>query len=213
MSGIVITIDGPAASGKGKIAKYIANKWKFKHLDSGVLYRKIALRLIKKKIKHNSIKEIRGSLLNKKSVSFRKVKQLRNEDVGKYASKIAIYKFVRDYVNKLQREFVKNNSKFGGFVVDGRDIGSVVFKNANLKLYIEVNVTNRAKRRYKQLIDSGEKSIYPKILKELKLRDKTDIKRKISPLVIPKGAKIVDNNGTFQNTKKIINNFLRQIDI
>ena len=95
-----------------------------------------------------------------------------------------------------------------GFVIDGRDIGSVVFKKADLKLYIEVNSEIRAKRRYKQLIDSGEKSIYPQILKEIKLRDKKDKLRKNSPLVIPKKAYIIDNNGKFNETIKQINNLL-----
>ena len=89
-------------------------------------------------------------------------------------------------------------------MIDGRDIGSVVFKKADLKLYIEVNPEIRAKRRYKQLIDSGEKSIYPKILKDIKLRDKQDKLRKHSPLVIPKGAHIVNNNGSFKDTVKQI---------
>ena len=77
---------------------------------------------------------------------------------------------------------------------------SVVFKKAYFKLYIEVKPEIRAKRRYKQLIDSGEKSIYPKILKDIKLRDKQDKLRKNSPLVIPKGAQIIDNNDSFKNT-------------
>ena len=91
------------------------------------------------------------------------------------------------------------------------DIGSVVFKNANLKLYIEVNAEIRAKRRYKQLIDSGEKSIYPKILKDIKLRDRQDKLRKHSPLVIPKGAHIINNNGKFKNTVRQINILLDSI--
>ena len=88
----------------------------------------------------------------------------------------------KKFVNKLQYNFVKKKKNNQGFVIDGRDIGSVVFKKADLKLYIEVNPEIRAKRRYKQLIDSGEKSIYPKILKDIKLRDKKDKLRKNSPL-------------------------------
>ena len=94
------------------------------------------------------------------------------------ASKIATHSFVRNFINKLQYQFVKKNKNERGFVVDGRDIGTVVFKKADLKLYIDVNSEIRAKRRYKQLIDSGEKSIYRKILKDIKLRDKKDRMRK-----------------------------------
>mgnify|MGYP003330717231 FL=1 len=96
-------------------------------------------------------------------------------------------------------------------MIDGRDIGSVVFKKANLKLYIDVKPEIRAKRRYKQLIDSGEKSIYRKILKEITLRDQKDKVRKHSPLIIPKGAYIIDNNGTFNKTVKQINKLIEII--
>ena len=98
-----------------------------------------------------------------------------------------------------------------GFVIDGRDIGSVVFKKANLKLFIKVNSYVRAERRHKQLIDLGEKSIYAKILKEIKLRDRQDIIRSNSPLIIPKGASIIDNSGSFKNTLKKINELIGKI--
>ena len=87
----------------------------------------------------------------------------------------------------------------------------MVFKKADLKLYIDVNSEIRAKRRYKQLIDSGEKSIYPKILKDIKLRDKQDKLRKHSPLVIPKGAHVINNNSTFKNTVRQINMLLESL--
>ena len=141
-------------------------------------------------------------------MSFRRSKKIRTQKISRIASEIAIYNFVRVYINKLQYEFVKKNKNRHGFVIDGRDIGSVVFKKADLKLYIEVNPEIRAKRRYKQLIDSGEKSIYRKILKDIKLRDRQDKIRKYSPLIIPKGAVIIDNNGSFKVTVKQINRLL-----
>ena len=148
-------------------------------------------------------------IINKKNtISYRKSKKLRTEKISKIASKIAVHQFVRNFINKFQRKFIKSNLKNRHFVIDGRDIGSVVFKKADLKLYIDVNPEIRAKRRYKQLIDSGEKSIYQKILKEIKLRDKQDRLRKNSPLVIPKKAYIIDNNGKFNETIKQINNLL-----
>ena len=211
MKNVIITIDGPAASGKGRIAKYISKKWKLKHLDSGILYRRLALKIIEQKINIKSIKELKKFIHNKSSLSFRKNKALRREIISKTASKIAVFKFIRNYVNKFQRNFVDKNMKNNGFVIDGRDTGSVVFKNANLKLYIETNERNRAKRRYKQLIDTGEKSIYRQILKELKLRDKQDKLRKYSPLVIPKGAKVINNDQSFQNTVKQINSLIKKI--
>ena len=208
MKQIIITVDGPAASGKEKISKYICRKWKFKHLDSGILYRRLAYIFMNDNVdisdNNNMIKKIK----NINSFTYQKNKKIRTQEISILASKIAVHKFVRDYINKLQRDFVYGNKKAKGFVIDGRDIESVVFKKANLKLFIEVNAEIRAKRRYKQLIDSGEKSIYPKILKEIKLRDKKDINRINSPLVIPKDAYIIKNDLSFSKTVKEINKLI-----
>ncbi len=211
MRNIIITIDGPAASGKEKISKYISKKWKLKHLDSGIIYRRLALVLLKDKVNIKNVNQIKKKLKEISNVSFQKSRRIRTQEISNLASKIAVYNFVRIFVNKLQYKFVENNKNNQGFVIDGRDIGSVVFKKANLKLYIEVKPEIRAKRRYKQLIDSGEKSIYRKILKEITLRDQKDKVRKHSPLIIPKGAYIIDNNGTFNKTVKQINKLIEII--
>ena len=200
MKKIIISVDGPAASGKEKIAKYISKKWKYKHLDSGIIYRKLAYILLKNKTNLKSKSEIKKIINQNIQISFRKSKILRSEKISKIASEIAVHGYIRDYVNKYQRNFVKFNLKNKYFVIDGRDIGSVVFKNADLKLYIEVSEEIRAKRRYKQLIDTGEKSIYRQILKDIELRDNKDKNRINSPLVVPNGAFVIKNNGTFNNT-------------
>ena len=211
MKKLIITIDGPAASGKEKIAKYISKKWKLNHLDSGILYRRLALIFLIENIDTKNINKIKNKLKEIDQISFRNSKYIRTQAISKLASKIAIHNCVRSFVNKLQYDFVNKNKKMRGFVIDGRDIGSVVFKKADLKLYIDVNPEIRAKRRYKQLIDSGEKSIYPKILKDIKLRDKQDKLRKHSPLVIPKGSHIINNNGSFKDTVNQINILLDKI--
>ncbi len=200
MKKFIVTVDGPAASGKEKIAKYISKKWDLSHLDSGILYRRIALILIKNKVNIENIYTVKNYVNKIKKISFRNSKRIRSQNVSLAASKIATNNFIRKKINKLQRDYVSKNFNKKGFVIDGRDIGSKVFKDADLKLYIDVNIKIRAKRRYKQLIDSGEKSIYHKILKDIKLRDNKDTKRKNSPLVIPRGAVIIDNNGSFENT-------------
>ena len=211
MKKIIVTVDGPAASGKEKIAKYIGKKWDLKHLDSGILYRRLAYIFLSEDINIKNITEIRKKIKQIKKISYQKSKKIRTQEIGKIASKIAVHSYVRNFVNKQQHNFVKKNNHHKGFVIDGRDIGSVVFKKAYFKLYIEVKPEIRAKRRYKQLIDSGEKSIYPKILKEIKLRDKKDKSRKNSPLVIPFGAHIINNNGSFKETTKQISNLLKSI--
>ena len=211
MKKLIITIDGPAASGKEKIAKYISKKWKLNHLDSGILYRKLALIFLIEKIDIQNINKIEKKLKEIRQISIRNSKKIRTQVISELASKIAVHNCVRSFVNKFQYNFVNKNKKMRGFVIDGRDIGSVVFKKADLKLYIDVNPEIRAKRRYKQLIDSGEKSIYPKILKDIKLRDKQDKLRKYSPLVIPKGSHIINNNGSFKDTVNQINLLLDNI--
>ena len=196
----IITVDGPAGSGKEKISKYIAKTYNLIHIDSGLLYRKLAYVLEKNKIKAAEKQKIKVFIKNIKKLSVNKNSSLRREKIGNYASIIAKYEFVRNYINLQQRLITKTNSKKEGFVIDGRDIGSVVFKKAFLKLYIDVDVKIRAKRRYKQLIDNGEKSIYRQILEDIKLRDQQDKNRNNSPLVIPKGAIIIDNSKVFTNT-------------
>ena len=209
MKNIIITVDGPAASGKEKISKYISKRWKLKHLDSGILYRRLALIFLKDKININNVSEIKKKLREITSISFRKSNKIRTQEIGNLASIIAVNKCVREFINNMQYDFVKRNKNYRGFVIDGRDIGSVVFKNADLKLYIVVNSEIRAKRRYKQLIDSGEKSIYPQILKDIKLRDKKDKTRINSPLVIPKDAHHINNESTFKETTNQINKLLK----
>ena len=208
MKNFIITIDGPAASGKEKIAKYISKNWKLKHLDSGILYRRLALIFLKDNINIKNVNEIKNKLLDIGYISYKNTYKIRTQKISELASKIAVHNFVRIFINKLQYEFVKTNKKNKGFVIDGRDIGSVVFKKADLKLYIEVKPEIRAKRRYKQLIDSGEKSIYRKILKDIKLRDQKDKLRKHSPMVVPKDSHIINNNGTFSNTIKQVKSLI-----
>ncbi len=211
MRNIIITIDGPAAAGKEKICKYISYKWKLRHLDSGILYRRLALIFLRDNIDPNNIEDIKKKISKISVLSHRKSRKIRTQKISALSSKIATYDPVRSFINRLQHNFVKKNKNNQGFVIDGRDIGSVVFKKANLKLYIEVKAEIRAKRRYKQLIDSGEKSIYPKILKEIKLRDSKDKRRKNSPLVIPKDAFVINNNGSFNFTIRQINKLISNI--
>ena len=176
------------------------------------MYRRLAYELAKKNIQTFEVDKIKKIIKNIKRLSLRKTQALRKEKIGKAASVIAKLNFVRYFINSQQRLVTETPNKKKGFVIDGRDIGSVVFKRAYLKLYIDVDVNIRANRRYKQLIDNGEKSIYLKILKDIKLRDKTDKTRKNSPLVVPKGAKIINNSHTFKKTIAQIRNIIEGIN-
>ena len=180
-------------------------------LDSGIFYRRLAYFIKKNKIDFLDEQSVIKFVKKLSYLSSRNNKYLRSEKISKLSSKIAAIKEVRNFVNKQQRILVFKNLHKKGYVVDGRDMGSVVFKNADLKLYIDVNSKIRAKRRYKQLIDSGEKSIYPQILRDIKLRDNKDRSRNNSPLVIPKDAYNINNEGKFRDTVDQVNKLLKKL--
>ena len=211
MKSLIITIDGPAASGKGTIARYIKKEFDFFHIDSGLLYRKIAKIILDKKINIKNTKEINILIKNIGDIKLSNSKLLRSPVVSKVSSEIARIKKIRNLVNMNQKKLVRNNKeKFRGIVIDGRDIGSVVFKDAEIKLYIDTNKKIRVKRRFKELIDRGERTIYSSVLKNIKLRDEKDKKRKNSPLTIPKGGIIIDNSCKLNQTKKTIQKIINQ---
>ena len=210
MNDLIISIDGPSGSGKERIAKYIAKKYNLYHLDSGILYRRLTYMMLKKKINFKNKNKLFFFLNSIKYLSVKRHKTLRKEIISKQTSIIATIPVVRKFINNQQKLTVKKILKFKkGCVIDGRDIGSIVFKNAKIKLFIEVKPEIRAKRRHKQLIEQGEKSIYSRILKDINLRDKNDKNRVESPLIVPKKAIIIDNSYSFKNTiyqiKKALN--------
>ena len=205
MKSIIVTIDGPAAAGKGTIARYIKKEFNFFHIDSGLLYRKVAKIIIDKKINIKNNKEINTLIKKIGDIKLSNSKLLRSPLVSKISSEIAKSRKIRNLVNVNQKKLVnKNKEKFSGIVIDGRDIGSVVFKDAEIKLYIDTNKKIRVKRRFKELIDRGERTIYSNVSKDIKIRDEKDKKRRNSPLVIPRDAIIIDNSCRLHQTKKLI---------
>ena len=182
----VIAIDGTAGSGKGTLAKKLANLIKFDHLDTGILYRICALEMLKRKVDLNNV-NITSWLCDNKDLSI-----LRSEKISKETSKISRDPKVRKFLLKFQRDFGDSPPNGLGSVIDGRDIGSVVFPNAEIKFYIDANPVIRAKRRLKEL--RLELSDYPKILKNIIERDKQDKLRKSSPLLKTKTAFSIDSS-------------------
>ena len=212
MNNIIISVDGPAGSGKARIAKYIARRYHLYHLDSGLLYRRLVSKILKNKINYKNPIKLKNFINSIKYISPRSHKSLRIENVGIKTSEIATIPIIREFVNSQQKIIVKKMfNSYRGCVIDGRDIGSKVFKNAKIKLFIEVSPKIRSKRRHKQLIEQGEKSIYAEILKEINLRDKTDINRKESPLQIANGSITIENSGSFRNTITQIKKVLKKI--
>lgn len=195
----VIAIDGPSASGKGTVSQLVAEKLGFHYLDSGALYRIVAF-AAKQQVIAWSDAEALGKLaatleiefnageiyLNKNIVS----EAVRSEEMSRGASEVAIHTPVRNALFDLQRSF----RMLPGLVADGRDMGSVVFKDALLKIFLTAHVEVRAERRYKQPIGKTMPADYTKILQDLQERDTRDSQRRASPLLQTADALLLDTS-------------------
>ena len=199
---IIIAIDGFAATGKSSIAKRLSNSLNYIHIDSGSMYRAatlFALRLDSKnklnpkkiiqslseiKIEFKTIKEKQLIFLNNENVSY----EIRKPYVTNQVSKLAKIPELRSYLVKKQKEFGKNK----GIIMDGRDIGTIVFPEAECKFFLVANVEVRATRRYFEQQNKDNKETYEKVLKSLIKRDKLDTDRISSPLMKAKDAVKID---------------------
>jgi len=189
----VITIDGTAAAGKGTLAKKISYLYNFAHLESGLLYRALAYQMIKMRVKPKDRLIMEGA----KSMKFSDLKnpRLRDDKVAKTASVIAKNSEVRKLLLVFQRNFGRNPPKnMKGSVIDGRDIGTIVFPNTPYKIFITADLEKRAIRRHKELQERGIRSIYDDVLKDLEVRDMRDKRRKVAPLRIAKEAYLIDSS-------------------
>ena len=197
----LITIDGPGGSGKGTVAKILAAKLGWNILDSGALYRLIAL--ISENIKKTDPDSI-GKELKDKSIFFELVKDhyhlffdgkdvtnfIRREEIGVKASDLAHNQNIRNLIKDTQRSFYDTNI---GLIADGRDMGSVVFPEAGIKIYLDASIEERAKRRQIQLKEKGMEVNMRNLISSLEDRDLKDKNRDVSPLLIPQGAKVIDS--------------------
>ncbi|WP_194723271.1 (d)CMP kinase [Noviherbaspirillum malthae] len=195
----VITIDGPTASGKGTVAHRVALQLRFHYLDSGALYRLTALSALRHKISltdEHALSKLAERLqcrfegdqiwLSQENVTA----AIRAEEVGNTASRIAVLPMLRRALVGLQHGF----RVAPGLVADGRDMGTVIFPNANLKVFLTASVEARAERRYKQLIDKGFPANMDDLLKDLRERDARDSNRAVAPLKPAEGAHILDTS-------------------
>ena len=196
-----IAIDGTAASGKGTLAKKLADKYGFAHLDTGLLYRKVADELIKKNLYPS--KNIENySLEIARDLNFLELKKedLRSEKTAKLASVIATNAKLREILNSKQKEFVeKNKNKFSGCILDGRDIGTKILPNADFKFFIDATIEVRAKRRLLEknisfLHENDEKCMLQSLINEMNDRDKLDSNRSVSPLIPAEDAYVIDTS-------------------
>ena len=195
----VITIDGPTASGKGTVSQRVAERLGFHYLDSGALYRLTALSALRHEVPlkdEHGIAKLAEKLpcrfegdqvfLAQDNVS----SAIRAEEVGNLASKIAALPTVRQALFGLQLSF----RKAPGLVADGRDMGTVLFPQATLKVFLTASVEARAERRYKQLIGKGFSANMADLLKDLRERDERDSNRTVAPLKPAEGAYLLDTS-------------------
>jgi cytidylate kinase len=195
----VIAIDGPTASGKGTVAHRVADKLGYHLLDSGALYRLTALAALRRGVdmgdehalaktaEHLHVRFNGGHIyLGTEEVSH----AIRAEEVGNTASRIAALPAVRQALYGLQLSFRQTP----GLVADGRDMGTVIFPGAKLKVFLTASVEARAQRRYKQLIDKGFSANMDDLLEDLQARDARDTQRAVAPLVPAEGAHLLDTS-------------------
>lgn len=198
-----IAIDGPAGAGKSTIAKRVAEKLGLIYVDTGAMFRAIALYMTGKCVKSNEIDKVKEELnnicldivyengeqqiiLNDENVS----KLIRNPEISKAASSFAQVPEVRERLLILQRELADKRP----VVMDGRDIGTKVLPSASVKIFLTADVKVRAERRYKELTEKGEKVNLEDIMSDIKSRDEQDMNRKVSPLVQASDAVLVDTS-------------------
>ena len=208
----VITVDGPSGVGKGTISEYLSDQLQWNYLNSGALYRSIAWVAMNDSIKLNDTDGLQSASENI-SFSMRDKKLLieynskvigsliYNEEVAKTASKLASNPKVRESIVNIQRLFKKEP----GLVAEGRDMGSVIFPESDIKIFLTASIETRATRRYKQLKDREFNVSLPALIKDLDARDKRDKSRENSPLVIPEGAFVIETDDlTIIDVKKIV---------
>ena len=190
---IIIAVDGPAASGKGTLSKLLAKNFGFAHMDSGKLYRVAALNIIENRINPKNKKEVLQNIGNINFYNLIGSSKLLSDEVGKIASIIANYKSLRDHLLKIQRDFVyiKNKDKLG-VIIDGRDIGTVVLPEANIKFFVTATLETRIERRCKELLSLGYNIIKRHVEQEMRNRDQRDKQRIHSPLLAARDAILLD---------------------
>jgi cytidylate kinase len=196
---LIIAIDGPSASGKGTLAKKLATHFNLPYLNTGALYRLLALRVIEQKIDQENVEGLVKNISEKDLEN----ENLFSEDVGAVASVIAKNPKIRAALFDFQRNFAKSEE---GAVLDGRDTTTIICPDADYKFFVTADVEIRAKRRFNQL----KTTAYEEILAQLKKRDENDFNRQDAPLKIASDAHIINNGNLsieegFQKILKIIN--------
>ncbi|MGH2642704.1 MAG: (d)CMP kinase [Chitinophagaceae bacterium] len=201
---IIIAIDGYSACGKSTLAQQLAKCLKYIYIDSGAIYRVVTLYFLQNAVSYTDTREVSDALKNifpefrnngsngNSEMWFNGVnveKRIREIDIAEKVSEVAAISEVRHFAEKCQREMSKNK----GIVMDGRDIGTVVFPHAELKLFMTADMETRVQRRYEEMKQKKENVSLEEVRKNIEERDYMDTHRKISPLLQAKDAILIDN--------------------
>ena len=186
----VIAIDGPAAAGKGTLSRLIADSYGFHHLDTGLTYRAVAKALLDGKLPLND-ESVAADIARTIELAGLDRSVLSAHEIGEAASKIAVMPEVRKALVEAQRAFARRKP---GVVLDGRDIGTVVCPDAEVKLYITASPEVRAKRRHEEILSKGEKADLDTVLADIRKRDARDMGRADSPLKPADDAHLIDTS-------------------
>lgn len=215
MEKFIIAVDGPAGSGKSTISKIVAKKLGFTYLDTGAMYRMVTYAVLKNGINLENENEL-IKLLDEIKLDIGKDKfyldredvsdVIRKEEVTNNVSKVAAIKLVREKLVCMQRDISKGKK----VILDGRDIGTVVFPQAELKIFLVASPEERAKRRVKEFLEKGIDTNYEKVLEEIKERDHMDSTRKESPLTQAKDAILIDTS--FMNIDQVSEEIIKLVE-
>ncbi len=215
MEKFIIAVDGPAGSGKSTISKIVAKKLGFTYLDTGAMYRMVTYAVLKNGINLENENEL-IKLLDEIKLDIEKDKfyldredvsdVIRKEEVTNNVSKVAAIKLVREKLVYMQRD-ISNGKKV---ILDGRDIGTVVFPQAELKIFLVASPEERAKRRVKEFLEKGIDTNYEKVLEEIKERDHMDSTRKESPLTQAEDAVLIDTS--FMNIDQVSEEIIKLVE-
>lgn len=199
--GFIVAVDGPAGSGKGSITQIVAERLNLVTIDTGAMYRSVTLAMLEQnvgigdldkiveilkniKIEFKEEENTKKVFLNGKDVTLK----IRSKEVNEFVSPVSTIKIVREHLANLQREMAKTID----VIMEGRDIGTNVFPNADVKIYLDADVKERARRRYKENLEKGINMTYEEVLEKIKIRDHNDSNKEIGSLKIAEDAIVID---------------------
>lgn len=200
---MIVAIDGPAGTGKGTVAKLISERLNFVYIDTGAMYRCITLKMIRESISLNEEEKIKD-LLERTKITFKNLSDkqhvyldgedvsdlIRKPNVNELVSPVSAIKIIRIKMVELQRKLGEE----GNVIMEGRDITTVVFPNAEVKIYLDAKLEIRAERRYKELVERGNNVTYEDTLESIRKRDKNDMEKEMGALKIAEDAVVIDTS-------------------